>query len=97
MTTNMDCGIYTFRAHGMMYHNVRSFGREDGAEHKHLELYFYDVIPVSSIDIVNVVKSNLRKTRPLLNSWLKYLRETHTLSTLGVWGTLITLKTTISP
>ncbi|KAL5648095.1 hypothetical protein ACJX0J_042450, partial [Zea mays] len=22
MTTNMNCGIYTFRAHGMMYHNV---------------------------------------------------------------------------
>ena len=45
MTTNMDCGIYTFRAHGMMYHNVRSFGREAGAEHKHLELYFYDDDP----------------------------------------------------
>jgi hypothetical protein len=30
MTTNMDRGIYTFRAHGMMYHNVRSFGREAG-------------------------------------------------------------------
>ncbi|AQK86764.1 hypothetical protein ZEAMMB73_Zm00001d038499 [Zea mays] len=45
MTTNMNCGIYTFRAHGMMYHNVRSFGREAGAEHKHLELYFYDDDP----------------------------------------------------
>ncbi|ONM35627.1 DNA helicase-like protein [Zea mays] len=45
MTTNMDCGIYTFHAHGMMYHNVRSFGREAGAEHKHLELYFYDDDP----------------------------------------------------
>ncbi|AQK61565.1 hypothetical protein ZEAMMB73_Zm00001d012842 [Zea mays] len=45
MTTNMDCGIYTFRAHGMMYHSVRSFGREAGAEQKHLELYFYDDDP----------------------------------------------------
>ncbi|AQL05669.1 hypothetical protein ZEAMMB73_Zm00001d047132 [Zea mays] len=45
MTTNMDCGIYTFCAHGMMYHNVRSFGREAGAEHKNLELYFYDDDP----------------------------------------------------
>ncbi|AQL05265.1 hypothetical protein ZEAMMB73_Zm00001d046964 [Zea mays] len=45
MTTNMDRGIYTFRAHGMMYHNVRSFGREDWAEQKHLELYFYDDDP----------------------------------------------------
>eukprot|EP00267_Zea_mays_P029907 XP_008661014.1 uncharacterized protein LOC103640159 [Zea mays] len=45
MTTNMDRGIYTFRAHGMMYQNVRSFGREAGAEQKHLELYFYDDDP----------------------------------------------------
>ena len=46
MTTNMrDCGIYTFRAHGVMYHNLRSFGKEVGAEHKHLELYFYDDDP----------------------------------------------------
>ncbi|KAJ1266142.1 hypothetical protein BS78_08G128100, partial [Paspalum vaginatum] len=43
MTTNMsDCGIYTFCAHGMLYHNIRPFGREAGTEHKHLELYFYD-------------------------------------------------------
>jgi hypothetical protein len=29
----------------MMYHNIKSFGREGGAEHKHLELYFYDDDP----------------------------------------------------
>ncbi|PWZ26234.1 ATP-dependent DNA helicase PIF1 [Zea mays] len=40
-----DSGIYTFRAQGMMYHNIKSFGREGGAEHKHLELYFYDDDP----------------------------------------------------
>ncbi|ONM06552.1 hypothetical protein ZEAMMB73_Zm00001d032987 [Zea mays] len=46
MTTNMrDSGIYTFRAQGMMYHNIKSFGSECGAEHKHLELYFYDDDP----------------------------------------------------
>ncbi|PWZ38653.1 ATP-dependent DNA helicase PIF1, partial [Zea mays] len=29
MTTNVrDSGIYTFRAQGMMYHNIKSFGRE---------------------------------------------------------------------
>ncbi|PWZ32213.1 60S ribosomal protein L2, mitochondrial [Zea mays] len=45
MTTNVrDSGIYTFRAQGMMYHNIKSFGR-GGAEHKHLELYFYDDDP----------------------------------------------------
>ncbi|AQK81351.1 hypothetical protein ZEAMMB73_Zm00001d036554 [Zea mays] len=46
MTTNMrDSGIYTFHAQGMMYHNIKSFGSECGAEHKHLELYFYDDDP----------------------------------------------------
>ncbi|ONM17793.1 hypothetical protein ZEAMMB73_Zm00001d003825 [Zea mays] len=46
MTTNVrDSGIYTFRAQGMMYHNIKSLGREGGAEHKHLELYFYDDDP----------------------------------------------------
>ncbi|AQK60686.1 hypothetical protein ZEAMMB73_Zm00001d053905 [Zea mays] len=46
MTTNVrDSGIYTFRAQGMMYHNIKSFGKEGGVEHKHLELYFYDDDP----------------------------------------------------
>eukprot|EP00267_Zea_mays_P045089 XP_020397329.1 uncharacterized protein LOC109941209 [Zea mays] len=46
MTTNVrDSGIYTFRAQGMMYHNIKSFGKEGGSEHKHLELYFYDDDP----------------------------------------------------
>ena len=46
MTTNVrDSGIYKFRAQGMMYHNIKSFGREDGAELQHLELYFYDDDP----------------------------------------------------
>jgi hypothetical protein len=34
--------IYTFRAHGQMYHNIRSFGKQDGLEGSHLELYFFD-------------------------------------------------------
>ncbi|KAL6606919.1 hypothetical protein ACP70R_042572 [Stipagrostis hirtigluma subsp. patula] len=37
-------GIYTFRAHGQIYHNIRSFAR-DGTEPNHLELYFYDDDP----------------------------------------------------
>uniref|UniRef100_A0A804UFR8 Helitron helicase-like domain-containing protein n=1 Tax=Zea mays TaxID=4577 RepID=A0A804UFR8_MAIZE len=46
MTTNVwDSGIYTFQAQGMIYHNIKSFGREGGAEHKHLELCFYDDDP----------------------------------------------------
>jgi hypothetical protein len=45
-TANMkNSGIYTFRAHGQIYHNIRSFGTEDGKEPRHLELYFYDDDP----------------------------------------------------
>jgi hypothetical protein len=40
-----NSGIYTFRAHGQIYHNIRSFGKEDGKEPRHLELYFYDDDP----------------------------------------------------
>jgi len=46
VTTNMRiCGVYTFRAHSQIYHNIRSFGKEDGVEKRHLELYFYDDDP----------------------------------------------------
>ncbi|RCV30685.1 hypothetical protein SETIT_6G115000v2 [Setaria italica] len=46
VTTDVrNCGIYTFRAHGQIYHNIRSFGKEDGHEPGHLELYFYDDDP----------------------------------------------------
>jgi hypothetical protein len=46
MTTNMrNGGVYTFRAHGQIYHNVLSFGKEDDTEPRHLELYFYDDDP----------------------------------------------------
>ncbi|XP_034598166.1 uncharacterized protein [Setaria viridis] len=46
VTTDMkNCGIYTFRAHNQIYHNIRSFGKEDGHEPRHLELYFYDDDP----------------------------------------------------
>jgi hypothetical protein len=41
--TNMRSGVYTFRAQGMMYHNVHSFG--PGSHPEHLQLYFYDDDP----------------------------------------------------
>uniref|UniRef100_A0A453A415 Helitron helicase-like domain-containing protein n=1 Tax=Aegilops tauschii subsp. strangulata TaxID=200361 RepID=A0A453A415_AEGTS len=45
-TTNISKHpIYTFRAHGQMYHNIRSFGKQDGLDRSHLELYFYDDDP----------------------------------------------------
>uniref|UniRef100_K3ZD88 Helitron helicase-like domain-containing protein n=1 Tax=Setaria italica TaxID=4555 RepID=K3ZD88_SETIT len=44
-TTDMKkAGIYTFRAHGQMYHDIQSFGNSC-SDPKHLELYFYDDDP----------------------------------------------------
>ncbi|XP_072148537.1 uncharacterized protein [Setaria viridis] len=43
-TTMRNSGIYTFRAHGQIYHNICSFAK-DGSDPKHLELYFYDDDP----------------------------------------------------
>ena len=44
-TTDMrTAGIYTFRAHGQIYHNIHSFGNSH-LDPKHLELYFYDDDP----------------------------------------------------
>jgi hypothetical protein len=37
-------GIYTFRAHGQIYHNLHSF-LNSRSDPKHLELYFYDDDP----------------------------------------------------
>ncbi|KAG8084350.1 hypothetical protein GUJ93_ZPchr0010g10028 [Zizania palustris] len=37
-------GVYTFKAHGQMYHNIHSFGN-GGNEPSHLQLYFYDDDP----------------------------------------------------
>uniref|UniRef100_A0A453H2G0 Helitron helicase-like domain-containing protein n=1 Tax=Aegilops tauschii subsp. strangulata TaxID=200361 RepID=A0A453H2G0_AEGTS len=45
-TTDMRTtgGIYTFQAHGQIYHNIHSFGNSR-SDPKHLELYFYDDDP----------------------------------------------------
>lgn len=48
-TTNLAAednpGIYTFRASGVMHHNIRGFGKDATEEPRHLELYFYDEDP----------------------------------------------------
>jgi hypothetical protein len=45
-TTNLrKHPIYTFWAHGQMHHNIHGFGKQDGIDLSHLELYFYDDDP----------------------------------------------------
>ncbi|WVZ63174.1 hypothetical protein U9M48_012829 [Paspalum notatum var. saurae] len=75
MTTNMkDCGIYTFRAHGMLYHNIKSFGREADAEHKHLELYFYDDDPSLEHRYRRCRKERLEKDKEVIDHLVRILR-----------------------
>ena len=45
MTNLRTVPIYTFRAHGQMYHNVKGFGHQDGVQPSHVELYFYENNP----------------------------------------------------
>ncbi|WVZ52016.1 hypothetical protein U9M48_003111 [Paspalum notatum var. saurae] len=87
MTTNMkDCGIYTFRAHGMLYHNMRSFGREAGAERKHLELYFYDDDPSLEHRYRKCRKERLEKDKEVIDHLVRILRGNPYSSILGGWG-----------
>uniref|UniRef100_A0A804N674 ATP-dependent DNA helicase n=2 Tax=Zea mays TaxID=4577 RepID=A0A804N674_MAIZE len=75
-TTNVrDSGIYTFRAQGMMYHNIKSFGREGGAEHKHLELYFYDDDPNLEHRYRMCREEHQQKDKDVIKQIVSILRE----------------------
>jgi hypothetical protein len=42
-----------------MYHNIHSFGKQDGIDSSHLELYFYDNKMIEVITmLVNILKGN---------------------------------------
>ncbi|WVZ94335.1 hypothetical protein U9M48_040238 [Paspalum notatum var. saurae] len=75
MTTNMkECGIYTFRAHGMLYHNMRSFGKKGGSEHKRLELYFYDDDPSLEHRYRKYRKERPEKDKEVIEQLVRILR-----------------------
>jgi len=68
MTTNMhNGGVYTFCAHGQIYHNVRSFGKEEGAEPRHLELYFHDDDPLLELRYRRCREECLRKDKEVID------------------------------
>jgi hypothetical protein len=97
MATNVrDSGIYTFRAQGIMYHNIKSFGREGGAEHKHLELYFYNDDPSLEHRYRKCREEQLQKDKEVIKQIVGILCGTHTPNTLGAWAILKTLMTIIS-
>nr|XP_045085377.1 uncharacterized protein LOC123494265 [Aegilops tauschii subsp. strangulata] len=55
--TNMKSGVYTFRSHDTIYHNVHSFGPSSRPEH--LQLYFHDDDP--DLPIARLPPSNWTK------------------------------------
>lgn len=67
--------IYTFRAHGQMYHNLRSFGRQDGLERSHLELYFFDDDPSLEHRYHSCRKEQFAKDTEIITHLVNILRE----------------------
>ena len=75
MTTNMrNGGVYTFRAHGQIYHNVQSFGKEEGIEPRHLELYFYDDDPSLEHRYRRCREDCLKKDKEVIDQLVGILR-----------------------
>jgi len=67
--------IYTFRAHGQMYHNIRSFGRQDGMQGSHLELYFFDDDPNLEHRYRSCRKEQCAKDKEVITQMVNILHE----------------------
>uniref|UniRef100_A0A0A8Z082 Uncharacterized protein n=1 Tax=Arundo donax TaxID=35708 RepID=A0A0A8Z082_ARUDO len=79
-------GIYMFHAHGQMYHNICSFGKQDGLEPKHLELYFYDDEPSLEYRYRSCHKEQLQVDKEVIGALVGILRDnpySEQLSTMG--------------
>jgi len=75
MTTDMRSGgVYTFRAQGQIYHNVRSFGKEEGTEPRHLELYFHDDDPSLELRYRRCREECLRKDKEVIDRLVAIMR-----------------------
>jgi hypothetical protein len=75
-TTNTSMHpIYTFRAHGQMYHNIRSFGSQCGSERSHLELYFFDDDPALEHRYRRCRKEQCEKDKEVITRLVNILRE----------------------
>ena len=75
MTTDMrNGGVFTFRAHGQIYDNVRSFGKEEGTEPRHLELYFHDDDPSLELRYRRCREECLRKDKEVIDRLVAIMR-----------------------
>ena len=67
-TDASKCGIYTFRVHGTLYHNVKNFGKEEKYEPSHLELYFYDNDPALDYRLSKCLEKTEQKDREVIRT-----------------------------
>jgi hypothetical protein len=66
--------MYTFYAHGQIYHNIRSFGKEDGKE-RHLEVYFYDDDPSLDHQYRRCHEEQCQKDKEVIERLVTILRD----------------------
>jgi hypothetical protein len=64
-----------FRAHGQIYHNIRSFGTEDGKEPRHLKLYFYDDDPSLEHRYRRCHEEKYQKDKKVIEGLVAILRD----------------------
>jgi hypothetical protein len=91
-----NSGIYTFHAYDQIYHNIRSFGREDSKEPRHLELYFYDNDPSLEHRYRQCHEEKCQKDKEVIERLVAILCDNHTHNNLGVWAKLNTSRTIMS-
>jgi len=58
-----------------MHHNVRSFGKQDGLERSHLELYFYDDDPSLEHRYRSCRKDVCEKDKEVITQLVNILRD----------------------
>lgn len=87
--------IYTFRAHGNLYHNAWSFGLQDGMERSHLELYFYDDDPSLEHRYRSCRKEMLEKYKQVITQLVDIMHGNPYSEHLRTMGRLMMLMTIV--
>jgi hypothetical protein len=72
-TSTRTAGVYTFRAYGQIYHDIRSFGK-DGMEPRHLKLYFYDDDPSLEYRYHKCGEKSLEMDREVIRKLVNIMR-----------------------
>jgi hypothetical protein len=80
--------IYTFRAHGQMYHNICGFSKQNGVDLSHLELYFYDDDPALEHRFCKCRMDQQQKDREVITMLVSILKGNPYSEGLKIMGQL---------